>query len=260
MSGPPTASTSGRPAASGRIRSASSIATFANPTCRMIGCARSQSMMIGRSILPRTSSGTSGGTAFTNTKRPGPARSGVTESRTTTSASAIPPWYWSGVRISSETWGVGPEDLFEEEVARAHEQDVDLARRRQHRVGDVVHREVVIDLEARRDDAATAVAEREHDRAPHTRLERHIFLGDLPAVELEGEREGLGLGRVVHQRDERLIVGGAEIAPPDRQARDADVPAPPPPADPVESRVRERLGVRQRERAVGEDEIGRAHV
>ena len=105
MSGPPTASTSGRPAASGRMRSASSITTFANSTWRMIGCARSQSMMVGRSIRPRTSRGTSGGTVLTNTNRPCPARGGVTESRMTTSASPMPPWYCSGVLTSNDTCG-----------------------------------------------------------------------------------------------------------------------------------------------------------
>ena len=92
-SGPPTASTTGRPAASGRMRIASSMVTFANSTCRITGCVRSQSMIVGRSIRPRTSSGTSGGTALTKMNRPGPARGGVTESRMTTSASPIPPWY-----------------------------------------------------------------------------------------------------------------------------------------------------------------------
>src|SRR5229473_1913705 len=62
-------------------------------------------MIVGRSSLPSTSSGTSGGTALTKMNRPGPTRGGVTESSTTTSASPMPPWYWSGVRTSRDTCG-----------------------------------------------------------------------------------------------------------------------------------------------------------
>src|SRR5207247_1338863 len=137
---------------------------------------------------------------------------------------------------------VRPEDLLEEEVPGAHEEDVDLARRRQHRVGDVVHRQVVVDPEARRDEPTAAVAEGQDDRAPDARLERHVLLGDRPAVELQGEREGLSLGRVVHERDERLVVGPADGDLPDRQARDADVPAPSPPADPADPRAAVTFG------------------
>ena len=134
-----------------------------------------------------------------------------------------------------------------------HEQHRNLPRRRQDGVGDVVHREVVVDLEARHHGPAAAVAERQDDRAAHARLERHLLLGDRLAVELERERERLRLGRVVHERDERLVVEGAEVVLPDGEVRDPDVLAPPPHADPPDARVA-RLGARrQREGAVGED-------
>ena len=105
MRGPPTASTRLLPAASGRTRIASSIATFEKSIWRMIGCVRSQSMMIGFSNRPSTSMGTSDAMVLTSTKRPFPIRCGVVLSSTTTSKPAIPPWYPSGWRTSSVTCG-----------------------------------------------------------------------------------------------------------------------------------------------------------
>ncbi len=64
---------------------------LAKSSWRMMGCARSQSMMTGFSRRPNTSSGTSGGTALTSTKRPLPTREGLAESMTTTSEPSIPP-------------------------------------------------------------------------------------------------------------------------------------------------------------------------
>ena len=92
MSGPPTASTRVLPAASGRTRIASSIVTLAKSICRMMGCVRSQSMIVGLSSRPSTSSGTSAGTVLTSTKRPLPILGGLTLSTTTTSKPSIPPW------------------------------------------------------------------------------------------------------------------------------------------------------------------------
>ena len=81
------------------------MATLANSTWRMTGCCRSQSMIVGCSMRPRTSIGTSAGTVLTKTNRPGPTRGGAVESTTTTSASPMPPAYWSGVFTSRATWG-----------------------------------------------------------------------------------------------------------------------------------------------------------
>src|SRR6266403_2021248 len=151
----------------------------------MTGWVRSQSMIVGRSIRPSTSMGTSGGTALTNTNRPGPARGGVTESSTTTSASPIPPWYWSGVRTSSETWGSVRRTFSRKRLPG-------LTRR-------------------------TAIF-RGGGRAADVRLERHLFLGDRLAVELEPERERLRVVGVVHERDERLVVESPVVVFPDREA------------------------------------------
>src|SRR5207245_8045461 len=93
----------------------------------------------------------------------------------------------------------------------------DLPRRRQDRVRDVVDREVVVDADPRRDGAAAAVAERQHHRSAHVGLERHFLFSDRLAVELEPERERLRLVRVVHERDERLIVEGAVVVLADRE-------------------------------------------
>jgi hypothetical protein len=105
----------------------------------------------------------------------------------------MPPWYWSGVRTSSATSRIGPQHLLEEEVAGAHEHDRDLLRWRQHRVGEVVDAQVVVGAQPCRHDAAPVVAERQHDRASHIGLERHIALGDRLAVELQPEAERLRL-------------------------------------------------------------------
>ena len=86
---------------------------------------------------------------------------------------------------------VGLQHLLEEEVAGADQRDRDLARRRQHRPRRVVGGEVVAEVQPRRHRAAAVVAERQHDRAPHARLQRDRLLGELAAVDLQREVEGL---------------------------------------------------------------------
>ncbi len=143
------------------------------------------------------------------------------------------------------------EDLFEEQVPGAHQEDRDLPGQRQHRVRDVVGGEVVVDLEARGHRAAAAVAERQHDGAADGGLEPHLLLGERLAVHLEPERERLRLGRVVDERDVRLVLERA-VTLPDREVRDPDVLAAPPHADPPHPRVGGVGPRRQGERAVGE--------
>src|SRR5881628_939334 len=105
----------------------------------MTGWVRSQSMIVGRSIRPRTSRGTSGGTALTNTNRPGPARVGLGH-----------PALILVRRADLEgNLRIGAQNLLEEEVAGTHQEDGDLARRRQDRVRDVVDLEVVVDADPR---------------------------------------------------------------------------------------------------------------
>jgi hypothetical protein len=139
--------------------------------------------------------------------------------------------------------GICPEDLLEEQVAGAHQENGDLPWRREHRIGRVVHREVIVQPQARRDRATAAVTERMHHRPPDVRLERHLPLGDRLAVELETEAEGLRLGGIVHERDERLMVEGAVVALADRQAGDGHVASTPPDADPPDARVGDVLAL-----------------
>src|SRR5438445_12577595 len=87
----------------------------------------------------------------------------------------------------------------------------------------VVDGEVVVDADPRRDGAASAVAERQHHRAAHIGLERDFLFSDRLAVELEPERERLRLARVVHERDERLIVEGTVVVLADRETGDRNV-------------------------------------
>lgn len=148
---------------------------------------------------------------------------------------------------------IGAQHLLEEEVAGTHERDGDLLGRRDHRVGDVVRRQVVVDVDPRRHRAAALVRERQHDRAADVRLERQRLLGDRLAVDGQREVERLRVRRVVHQRDERLIAVGAVVGLADREADDADVVAAPPDADPADARVRGLGGLAEGEGAVGED-------
>src|SRR5207248_4601226 len=60
-------------------------------------------------------------------------------------------------------------------------------------------------------------------------------------------------GRVVDQRDERLIAERAVVRLADGEAHDADVVAAPSDADPADARVARLRRLTQRERAVGED-------
>ena len=69
-----------------------------------------------------------------------------------------------------------------------------------------------------------------------------------------------GLGRVVHERDEGLVVERARVALAHRQIGDADVLAAPPDADPAHARVARSRRRGQREGAVGEDVDLRARI
>ena len=141
------------------MRSASSIVTFENSTWRMTGCLRSQSMIVGRSVLrPSTSIGTSGGHAVDEHEAPGPTRGGLTESRMTTSALFHAALVLVGRAHLDARPGIGAEHLLEEQVAGAHEQHGDLARRRQDGPRGVVGVEVVADVDARLHGAAAVVA------------------------------------------------------------------------------------------------------
>ena len=148
---------------------------------------------------------------------------------------------------------IGSQNFLEEQIARAHQEHGDLSRRRQDRVGHVIDGEVVVDADPRRDGAAATVAERHHHRSAYVGLERHFLFSDRLAVELEPERERLGLVRVVHERHERLIVEGAVVVLADRQTGDRDVLALLSDTDPPNPRIGGVLALRQGERAVGED-------
>ena len=149
--------------------------------------------------------------------------------------------------------GIRAQNLLEEEVARTHQRHGDLLRRRDHRVRDVVRSEVVADVDLRGHRAATLVREGQHDRAADVGLERQRLLGDRLSVDGQREVERLRLGRVVDQRDERLIAERAVVRLADGEAHDADVVAAPSDADPADARVARLRRLTQRERAVGED-------
>ena len=148
--------------------------------------------------------------------------------------------------------GIGAELLLEKQVAGGDEEDRDLARRREHGVGDVVGDEIVGHVEAGGDDATALVAERDHHGAPDVGPERQRFRGQGLPVELERERERLlGLAEV-DERQERLVLEAAEVVLADREARDPDVVAPPSDPVPPDTRVAEAVALRRRMGPVGE--------
>ena len=156
--------------------------------------------------------------------------------------------------------GVGSQDFLEEEVAGADERHRDLARRRQHCPRHVVAVEIVLDVQASGHRAAAVVRERQHDRAPHAGLHRDRLLRQRAAVDLQREVERLRLRRVVHERDERLVLEGVRVALAHGKVRDADVLAAPADADPVHTGIGGLRRAGQRVGAVGEDVDLRARV
>ena len=156
--GRPTASTSGRPAASGRIRIASSMATLANSTCRMIGCARSQSMIVGRSMPAEHLDRHVGRHPVDEDEAAGPTLRRARRVDDDDVGLAHAALVLVGRLHLERHLRIRPEHLLEEEVAGAHQRDGDLPRRRQHGVRRVVGVEVVVDVDAGRDGAAAVVA------------------------------------------------------------------------------------------------------
>ena len=156
--------------------------------------------------------------------------------------------------------GIGRQLLLEEEIAGAHEQDVDGADGRNDGIGDVVGREVVGNVEPRPHHAAALVGEGHHHRAPHLRLQGQRLLGHDVVVEGEGEAERLGLIREVHHGQEGLGVVGADVVAPHRQVGDGHVAAALSHADPAHAHVVRLAAQGRRVGPVGEDVDLRAGV